>query len=87
MAMKDDEDVVILDVRSNYEHNLGKFKNAVTLDIENFRDFPEKINELAKYKDKKIPDSIAPAALNAKKHLHYYCTRALKMFTNCMAVL
>jgi len=52
--MIDQEDVVILDVRSNYEHNLGKFKNAVTLDIENFRDFPDKINELAKYKDKKV---------------------------------
>ncbi|MEO6149812.1 MAG: rhodanese-related sulfurtransferase [Mucilaginibacter sp.] len=54
MAMKDRDDVVILDVRSNYEHTLGKFKNAVTLDIENFRDFPSKINELAKFKDKKI---------------------------------
>jgi len=54
MAMKDNEDVVVLDVRSNYEHNLGKFKNAVTLDIENFRDFPAMINGLAKYKDKKI---------------------------------
>lgn len=54
MAMKDRDDVVVLDVRSNYEHSLGKFKNAVTLDIENFRDFPAMINELAKYKDKKI---------------------------------
>ena len=54
MEMKDREDVVILDVRSNYEHSLGKFKNAVTLDIDNFRDFPSMINELAKYKDKKI---------------------------------
>ncbi len=54
LEMKDRDDVVILDVRSNYEHSLGKFKNAVTLDIENFRDFPSKINELAKYKDKKI---------------------------------
>lgn len=54
LEMKDREDVVILDVRSNYEHSLGKFKNAVTLDIDNFRDFPAKINELAKYKDKKI---------------------------------
>jgi UPF0176 protein len=26
--------VVLLDVRSNYEHHLGKFKNALTLDIE-----------------------------------------------------
>jgi UPF0176 protein len=54
LAMKDRDDVVVLDVRSNYEHALGRFKNAVTLDIENFRDFPQKINELAKYKDKKI---------------------------------
>lgn len=54
LEMKDRDDVVVLDVRSNYEHSLGKFKNAVTLDIENFRDFPKKINELAKYKDKKV---------------------------------
>ncbi len=54
MAMKDDEDVIILDVRSDYEHSVGRFKNAVTLDIENFRDFPSKINELARFKDKKI---------------------------------
>ena len=48
------EDVVILDVRSNYEHHLGKFKNAITLDINNFRDFSGKIKELTQYKDKKI---------------------------------
>ena len=54
LEMKDLDDVVILDVRSDYEHNLGRFKNAITLDIENFRDFPQKINELAQYKDKKI---------------------------------
>ncbi|MBW4891248.1 rhodanese-related sulfurtransferase [Mucilaginibacter sp. HMF5004] len=54
LAMKDRDDVIILDVRSNYEHSVGRFKNAVTLDIENFRDFPAQINELAKYKDKKI---------------------------------
>jgi len=54
LKMKDEEDVIVLDVRSNYEHAIGRFKNALTLDIENFRDFPAKINELAKYKDKKI---------------------------------
>lgn len=52
--MKDQDDVIVLDVRSNYEHHVGKFKNALTLDIENFRDFPDKIKELEKYKDKKI---------------------------------
>ncbi|MDO1446413.1 rhodanese-related sulfurtransferase [Rhodocytophaga aerolata] len=52
--LKNQQDVVLLDVRSNYEHNVGKFKNALTLDIENFRDFPEKIQELEHLKDKKI---------------------------------
>jgi len=54
VKMKDDQDLVIVDVRSNYEHSIGRFKNAVTFDIENFRDFPAMINELAQYKDKKI---------------------------------
>jgi UPF0176 protein len=54
LEMKDRDDVIVLDVRSNYEHKMGKFKNAVTLDIDNFRDFPAMINELAQYKDKKI---------------------------------
>lgn len=53
--IKDAEDVVILDVRSNYEHMMGRFKNALTLDIENFRDFPEKVKELKeKLEGKKI---------------------------------
>lgn len=54
MQMKDQDDVVVLDVRSNYEHSVGRFKNAVTLDMENFREFPEKIKELQQYKGKKI---------------------------------
>lgn len=53
-ALKDQEDVVILDVRSNYEHEIGRFKNAITLDIENFRDFPDKVNDLEHLKDKKV---------------------------------
>jgi len=49
-----DDDTVILDVRSDYEHNLGKFKNAKTLDIENFREFPDKVKELEDLKNKKV---------------------------------
>lgn len=52
--VKNEKDVMIVDVRSNYEHNVGKFKNAISFDIENFRDFPDQINELEKHKDKKI---------------------------------
>lgn len=53
-VIKDQEGVVLLDCRSTYEHNVGKFKNAVTMDIENFRDMPQKLEELKKHKDKKI---------------------------------
>jgi UPF0176 protein len=53
-ALKDRDDVVVVDVRSDYEYNLGRFKNAVTLDLENFRDFPARVEQLKKFKDKKI---------------------------------
>jgi len=52
--LKDKENVVILDVRSEYEHRIGRFKNALTLDIENFREFPDKIQELESLKDKTV---------------------------------
>ncbi len=52
--MQEEEDVLLLDVRSNYEHRLGKFKGAVTLDIDHFREFPDQIDTLAPYQNKKI---------------------------------
>jgi UPF0176 protein len=53
-AIKDDEDVVIVDMRSNYEHSIGKFKNAISFDMENLRELPDHINEIAHLKDKKV---------------------------------
>jgi UPF0176 protein len=49
-----EENVILLDVRSNYEHQVGRFKNAITLDINHFREFKEQLPQLAPYKDKKI---------------------------------
>lgn len=48
------EDVLIVDARNNYESAIGRFKKAITPDIDNFRDFPKVVNDLKKYKDKKI---------------------------------
>jgi len=50
----DQEKYVIIDTRNDYEAKLGKFKNAVTLDMHNFRDFPKFIKDLEKYKNKKV---------------------------------
>ena len=48
------EDIVLVDMRSSYEHSIGKFKGAITLPIDNFRELPEKVTRLAPYKNKKI---------------------------------
>ena len=52
--MKQKENTCILDVRSNYEHKLGKFKDAITVDINYFRDFHKRAKELSIDKSKKI---------------------------------
>jgi len=54
LEMKDRHDVVVVDMRSDYEYELGKFKNAITLGLENFRDLPLHLDQLKPYRDKKI---------------------------------
>ncbi|WP_247235192.1 rhodanese-related sulfurtransferase [Telluribacter sp. SYSU D00476] len=49
-----DPDVVLVDMRSNYEHSVGKFKGAVTFDMENLRELPEHVHEIEHLKDKKV---------------------------------
>lgn len=50
-----DEDVVILDGRNDYEYEIGHFRGAIRPDVESFREFPEWIRQnLSGYKDKKI---------------------------------
>ncbi|MCR4327076.1 MAG: rhodanese-related sulfurtransferase [Nanoarchaeota archaeon] len=48
------EEFVILDARNDYEYKVGRFKNAIHLDIKNFRDFPEALRKIENLKDKKI---------------------------------
>ena len=38
--------LTLLDVRNDYEIRLGKFRDAVALGIDNFREFPERISDL-----------------------------------------
>jgi UPF0176 protein len=52
--LKDDENTVILDVRNKVEWEVGKFKNAVTVPIETFRDLPAHLEQLKQFKHKKI---------------------------------
>lgn len=49
------DDVIILDGRTDYEYDIGHFKNAIRPAVKSFRDFPEWIRaNLAASKDKTI---------------------------------
>lgn len=49
------KELVILDGRNSYEARIGKFVNAITPDIETFREFPEYIdNHQELFKDKDV---------------------------------
>lgn len=49
------DDVIVIDGRNNYESEIGHFRGAIRPDVEAFREFPQWIREnLSQYKDKKI---------------------------------
>ncbi|MBM7646703.1 UPF0176 protein [Scopulibacillus daqui] len=49
------DDVIVIDARNTYEHQIGHFRNAILPDVEAFRDLPKWIEEnLSEHKDKKI---------------------------------
>jgi len=52
---ENNDDVVVLDTRNEYETRVGLFENAVDLQLDTFRDFPDAIEQLPEeYKDKQI---------------------------------
>jgi len=48
------EDIVLVDMRNDYEAKIGRFKSAITLSMKNFRDLPKVMNEIENLKEKKI---------------------------------
>lgn len=54
-ALLQEEDVLVIDTRNEYEILLGTFKGAISPKTVNFRDFPEYVEHVLKqHKDKKI---------------------------------
>ena len=52
---ENNDDVIVLDTRNEYETRVGLFENAVDLQLDTFRDFPNAIEQLPEeYKDKQI---------------------------------
>ncbi len=53
-VMENRDDYVMIDVRNNYESNVGHFEGAIKPDVENFYDFPQWLDEADIPKDKKV---------------------------------
>ena len=52
---ENNDDVIVLDTRNEYETRVGLFENAVDLQLDTFRDFPDAIEQLPEeFKDKQI---------------------------------
>ena len=52
--MEEEPDTVLLDIRNRFEWEAGKFENAITCEIENFRDLPGYVTQLEPLKDKTV---------------------------------
>lgn len=49
-----DPDTVVIDTRNDYEVEIGKFKTAIDFKIDEFTEFPKKLEESGLSKDKKV---------------------------------
>ncbi len=55
MEALEDDDVIVIDARNDYEYDIGHFRNAIRPDIKAFRDLPDWIEQnLSDQKDKKV---------------------------------
>ena len=80
-----DPDVVLIDTRNDYEFELGTFKNAINPNTENFREFPEYVQQhLHDKKDKKIAMFCTGGIRCEKSTAYLKESRLSKMSIICM---
>jgi UPF0176 protein len=48
------EEFYVVDMRNDYEQKVGHFENAFLMPMQNFRELPEKLEEIAHLKNKKV---------------------------------
>jgi UPF0176 protein len=53
-TIENEDDYVLIDVRNDYESEVGHFEGAITPQVENFYDFPQWLDEAEIPKDKKV---------------------------------
>ncbi|WP_047246802.1 oxygen-dependent tRNA uridine(34) hydroxylase TrhO [Maribacter thermophilus] len=75
----DDPDTVLVDMRNHYESEIGHFKNAITPDVDTFRDSLDIIeNDLADHKEDKKLVMYCTGGIRCEKASAYYKYKGFK---------
>ncbi|MDF3054613.1 MAG: Rhodanese-related sulfurtransferase [Gammaproteobacteria bacterium] len=61
------KDMIVLDTRNTYEYELGTFDQALTLDIETFREFPQAVSTLSEDMRKKTIVTFCTGGIRCEK--------------------
>ncbi len=75
----EDPDTLLVDMRNHYESEIGHFKNAITPDVDTFRDSLDIIEqELAEYKESKKLVMYCTGGIRCEKASAYYKHKGFK---------
>ena len=75
----DDPDTILVDMRNHYESEIGHFKNAITPDVDTFRDSLDIIEEqLSEYKEEKNLVMYCTGGIRCEKASAYYKHKGFK---------
>lgn len=78
-AIIEDEDTVLVDMRNHYESEIGHFKNAVTPDVDTFRDSLDIIEEdLSRHKEDKKLVMYCTGGIRCEKASAYFKYKGFK---------
>ena len=78
-ALIEDENTVVVDMRNHYESEIGHFKNAVTPDVDTFRESLDLIEEdLKDYKETKKLVMYCTGGIRCEKASAYYKHKGFK---------
>jgi len=75
----EDPDTILIDMRNHYESEIGHFKNAITPDVDTFRDSLDRIkNDLQNHKDDKKLVMYCTGGIRCEKASAYYKHKGFK---------
>tara|TARA_R110002167_G_scaffold206691_5_gene410740 strand:- start:2484 stop:3515 length:1032 start_codon:yes stop_codon:yes gene_type:complete len=78
-ALIEDPDTILVDMRNHYESEIGHFKNAITPDVDTFRDSLDLIeNDIAEHKEDKKLVMYCTGGIRCEKASAYYKHKGFK---------